>query len=90
MNLFNNLQQVPLDGSGLTGAFDMMSDAHEFSLAAKSAATAMKLSDLSDREETSKQVQNNRIVSTLIDNQLSFYRNDYDRIQNLVPNTYRG
>ena len=67
-----------------------ISESHEFNLAFKMNGAAKSLAQTLDQEKTSAQVGNNKIFTALINNQLQFYRKDYDRIQNLVPNGYRA
>ena len=90
MSVQSSMSQIIDRDFSAVGKIDRMQEGHEFRLAQVSVTTAMTLSQMEDMEKTAKQIQNNKIVTTLINNQLQFYRKDYDRIQNLVPNGYRA
>lgn len=63
---------------------------HEFDSALSFVVTAMHKSQIEDERKTEKQLSNNEIITSIIDNQFSFYDESYDRLLNTVPNGYRG
>lgn len=69
---------------------DHSSFMHEHSLATKGVLLASEVEAVEQQMKTRTQVMTNRITTSIIDNQLSFYSENYDKLLNTVPNGYRG
>lgn len=64
--------------TGASSMADSLVKRHEFDMAMTMGVSAMQFRQLEERKKTSDQVNNNRTMTALVDNQLTFYRREYN------------